>query len=75
MCGWWSKPWAVSTGCSPRGSLAIAFLLSVTAPAVAQQDELFDSNGTKIRYVSEGTGEAIVLIHGWMSDSSFSGRR
>jgi pimeloyl-ACP methyl ester carboxylesterase len=59
---------------SPRCSLAIAFLLSISAPAFAQQDELFDSNGTKIRYVSEGTGEAIVLIHGWMSDSSFWGR-
>lgn len=59
---------------SPRCSLALAFLLSISAPAFAQQDELFDSNGTKIRYVSEGTGEAIVLIHGWMSDSSFWGR-
>lgn len=54
--------------------LAISLLLTVAAPAAAQQDELFDSNGTKIRYVTEGTGEAIVLIHGWMSDSSFWGR-
>jgi len=33
-------------------------------------DGMFDSNGVKIRYVTEGTGEAVVLIHGWMADSS-----
>ncbi len=35
---------------------------------------MFDSNGVKIRYVTEGTGEAVVLIHGWMADSSMWGR-
>jgi pimeloyl-ACP methyl ester carboxylesterase len=30
----------------------------------------FDSNGVKIHYYTEGTGEAVVLIHGWMGDSS-----
>jgi pimeloyl-ACP methyl ester carboxylesterase len=37
-------------------------------------DEVFDSNGVKIRYVTEGTGEAVVLIHGWMGDSSMWGQ-
>jgi pimeloyl-ACP methyl ester carboxylesterase len=37
-------------------------------------DEFFDSNGVKIRYVAEGQGEAIVLIHGWMGDSSMWGQ-
>src|SRR3954469_12520133 len=37
-------------------------------------DEVFDSNGVKIRYVTEGTGEPVVLIHGWMGDSSTWGR-
>lgn len=31
-------------------------------------DSAFDASGVKIRYVTEGTGEAVVLIHGWMSD-------
>jgi len=59
---------------STLGCLVILLLLSLAAPASAQADEWFDSNGTKIRYVTEGTGEAIVLIHGWMGDSSFWGR-
>lgn len=37
-------------------------------------DDVFDSNGVKIRYVTEGKGEAVVLIHGWMSDSGMWGR-
>ena len=35
---------------------------------------MFDSNGVKIRYVTAGAGEAVVLIHGWMADSSMWGR-
>lgn len=38
-----------------------------------QVDDVFDSNGVKIRYVTAGTGEAVVLIHGWMGDSSMWG--
>ncbi|CAN5583195.1 alpha/beta hydrolase [soil metagenome] len=37
-------------------------------------DEFFNSNGVKIRYVTAGKGEAVVLIHGWMGDSSMWGR-
>jgi pimeloyl-ACP methyl ester carboxylesterase len=37
-------------------------------------DAVFDSNGVKIRYVTEGTGVPVVLIHGWMADSSMWGR-
>lgn len=37
-------------------------------------DEYFDSKGVKIRYVTEGSGEPVVLIHGWMSDSTMWGR-
>lgn len=40
---------------------------------VAAADQFFDSNGVKIRYVTEGTGEPVVLIHGWMADSSMWG--
>lgn len=38
------------------------------------EDGYFDSNGVKIHYVTEGRGEAVVLIHGWMSDSTMWGR-
>lgn len=37
-------------------------------------DETFDSKGVKIRYVTAGEGEPVVLIHGWMGDSSTWGR-
>ncbi len=40
---------------------------------VGAADDVFDSNGVKIRYVTEGNGEAVVLIHGWMSDSGMWG--
>lgn len=36
-------------------------------------DQVFNSNGVKIRYVTEGTGVPVVLIHGWMGDSSMWG--
>lgn len=41
--------------------------------AVLAADGEFDSGGVKIRYVTEGEGEAVVLIHGWMADSSMWG--
>lgn len=50
--------------------LAICFLLPGFIHAA---DEFFDSNGVKIRYVKDGKGEAVVLIHGWMGDSSMWG--
>lgn len=44
--------------------------------SAAPQDQLgsFDSKGTKIHYATVGRGEAIVLIHGWMSDATMWGR-
>jgi len=49
--------------------------LLVAAPGFAcATDGDFDSNGVKIHYVTEGEGDAIVLIHGWMSDSSMWGQ-
>lgn len=52
-------------------SLVVGCLLSVPAGAA---DGVFDSNGVKIRYVTEGTGVPVVLIHGWMADSSMWGQ-
>lgn len=38
------------------------------------EEGAFDSNGVKIRYVSEGQGEAVVLVHGWMGDATMWGQ-
>jgi pimeloyl-ACP methyl ester carboxylesterase len=60
--------------------LKLKFLLAIVAaccllPRLTRaQDSFFDSNGVKIRYVTAGEGEAVVLIHGWMGDSSMWGR-
>ncbi|MBX7132102.1 MAG: alpha/beta hydrolase [Fimbriimonadaceae bacterium] len=57
-------------------ALTFAGLMMCTAlTAQAQGDTgVFDSQGVKIRYFAEGKGEAVVLIHGWMSDSSMWGK-
>src|SRR4051794_6637350 len=55
-----------------RCSLLILTVAAVNP--VHAKDGVFDSNGVKIRYVTEGKGEAVVLIHGWMGDSSMWGR-
>ena len=52
---------------------ALVVCVLVTGPVDAA-DDVFDSNGVKIRYVTEGKGEPVVLIHGWMGDSSMWGR-
>lgn len=55
--------------------LLTLFAVSCLVPTPAgAADEAFDSNGVQIRYVTEGTGEPVVLIHGWMADSSMWGR-
>ena len=41
---------------------AFAFLL--LAPSLSAQDKYLDSNGVSIRYVVQGTGEPVVLVHG-----------
>ncbi len=58
-----------------RRSLLTVLVLSCLLPiSVDAADEVFDSNGVKIRYVTEGKGEPVVLIHGWMADSSMWGQ-
>lgn len=53
--------------------VATILILFALPNSIFATDGFFDSNGVKIRYVTEGTGEAVVLIHGWMSDSSMWG--
>ncbi len=44
-------------------------LMVVLIPAVVSaQDKFFDSNGVRIRYVEQGSGEPIVLLHGYTSN-------
>lgn len=48
-----------------RLRLCAAVLCLVLAPGVSfAQDKFFDSNGVTIRYVEQGNGEPIVLLHG-----------
>jgi pimeloyl-ACP methyl ester carboxylesterase len=54
--------------------LAVPVVCCLGPRAVDAADDVFDSNGVKIRYVTEGKGEPVVLIHGWMGDSSMWGR-
>ena len=56
-----------------RSLLTVLVVCCLAAGPVDAADEVFDSNGVKIRYVTAGQGEAVVLIHGWMSDSSMWG--
>ena len=44
--------------------LAVLSLVPPLAPASAQ-DKFFDSKGVRIRYIDQGTGEPIVLVHGF----------
>jgi len=67
---------AVDTVAKMKSKLILATLIACClVPKLAlASDELFDSKGVKIRYVTAGEGEAVVLIHGWMGDSSMWGR-
>src|SRR5262245_32105807 len=56
-----------------RSLLPLLFASCLVSVTVNAAEDVFDSNGVKIRYVTEGTGEPVVLIHGWMADSSMWG--
>jgi hypothetical protein len=32
---------------------------------VSAEDKFFNSNGVRIRYIEQGTGEPVVLVHGY----------
>jgi pimeloyl-ACP methyl ester carboxylesterase len=46
-----------------RQSLTILVCLAFPSVAIAQ-DKFFDSDGVKIHYIEQGTGAAVVLLHG-----------
>jgi len=45
--------------------LVLVVLGHVALDCVAAQDQFFDSNGVRIRYVDHGSGPPVVLIHGF----------
>lgn len=56
-------------------ALLMLLVVGCLSPKLLRADDaVFDSNGVKIRYVTAGAGEPVVLIHGWMADSSMWGR-
>lgn len=52
--------------------LSVAALIGCQSPGASAQtrSETFDSKGTKIRYLIAGTGEPLVLLHGWQGEAS-----
>jgi pimeloyl-ACP methyl ester carboxylesterase len=48
----------------PRSWSIVALMVILTGSILLANDGSFASNGVSIRYVDQGTGEAIVLIHG-----------
>src|SRR5688572_3495817 len=44
--------------------LALAACLMLTASAIAQEDKFFNSSGVRIRYIEQGQGEPVILLHG-----------
>jgi pimeloyl-ACP methyl ester carboxylesterase len=58
--------------CRPLALAVIVALCSIARAQTEQGD--FDSNGVNIHYATTGAGEAIVLIHGWMGDSTMWGK-
>lgn len=54
-----------------KTSLRFAAVLLMTAMSSLTfgqdlQDKFFDSNGVRIRYIEQGTGEPVVLVHGFI---------
>jgi len=45
-------------------ALLLVLVFLALPAAVSAQDKFFDSNGVQIRYVDQGSGEAIILVHG-----------
>lgn len=52
----------------------LTLLVAVLVASIFAQEHAFESNGVTIRYASAGNGEAVVLVHGWMGDSTMWGR-
>lgn len=47
--------------------LAVVLLIASLPSVALGQDKFFDSNGVRIRYIEQGSGEPVVLVHGFTS--------
>jgi pimeloyl-ACP methyl ester carboxylesterase len=45
----------------------LLLLISLLPAMASAEDKFFNSNGARIRYVDQGTGEPVVLVHGYTS--------
>jgi pimeloyl-ACP methyl ester carboxylesterase len=69
MCVWTS----VEPGWSGRRydrvmakvALLLAIAVTLSGQAVAPSDQFFNSNGVQIRYVEQGSGSPVVMLHGY----------
>ena len=52
-----------------RRSLLALGVLGLVAGAGSAEDQSFDSAGVRIRYIEEGQGEPVVLVHGYTSNA------
>jgi len=58
---------------TPATGFALACLLiGPAAPAADPAVSTFDANGVKIRYVVQGTGEPVVLVHGLAASAAMN---
>ena len=48
-----------------RSICIVALLLALPFSLIAQEDQFFDSDGVRIRYVEAGSGQPILLAHGF----------
>ncbi|HLJ54524.1 MAG TPA: alpha/beta fold hydrolase, partial [Chthonomonadaceae bacterium] len=48
--------------------ISVVWLLLITVGVAQAQDQYFDSKSVKIRYIVQGKGEPVVLIHGYTSN-------
>ena len=56
------------TGCKVATLIPASLLMLLLAPGstIAASDRYFDSAGVQIHYLEEGTGETVVLVHGFL---------
>ncbi len=51
----------------PASRWALALVAVLMPTLVLAQDRFFDANGVRIRYVEQGSGQPVVLVHGFSS--------
>jgi pimeloyl-ACP methyl ester carboxylesterase len=60
---------------SPSLSLVVLGSLALVTGSGRAEEGFFNSNGVKLHYVTEGRGEAVVLIHGFTGSAEMWGQK